>query len=180
MLQVLAEDTKLMDAFVVNSNRRRDAEKLLIATRIKLSGTVFDDWQIPQLLNHDFSDGQEYSILLEKVVVIPEPTLPPDGQDKLEWYAQCCFQSLGYDLEGAISWTQLLGDFLRVRAEDDTVIAMFVDFEKQEVIRLLRENFPRLLLVVLSETNALRYSQIYIELQDIDNNLKRMLVSIQK
>jgi hypothetical protein len=177
MIQVLAEDSSYRVSAELNSHNQRDAEKLLIATRIKLSGNAFDDWEIPQLLNHDFSAANDFSILLEKVVVVPEPPQPPDRANKPEWYAESCLISLGYDPDSALSSVDVFQDVLIRNANEDNVVAMFIAFEKQETIKILRQSFPRLLLVVLSEKNALRYSQIFIDLVDIDNLLTRMLVT---
>ena len=177
MIQVLAEDSASMDSAELNAHNQRDAEKLLIATRIKLSGNAFDDWQIPQLLNHDFSASKDFSILMEKVLVVPEPPAPPDKANKPEWYAESCLVSLGYDPDTPSSSVDVFQDVLIQNADEDTVVAMFITYEKVETIKILRQSFPRLLLVVLSEKNALRYSQIYIDLVDTDNLLKRMLGS---
>jgi hypothetical protein len=54
------------------------------------------------------------------------------------------------------------------------VAALFITKEFKETISVLKKHFPRLILVVLSATDADRYSSIYTEISFIDGNIDRI------
>ena len=157
--------------------RDRDlVEKLLVETFLRIANQPDAESGLLQLLDPNFKENPEASPIFGKLKVLSEPTNPPDHCTMKDWYAEKCLQALGHDLRQPDDWAAAFRNRLSRFAHHGVVVALFIAREKEVAIKVLRQEFPQLLLVVLAEKDIERYTQIYMELDDIDKALKYVLI----
>jgi hypothetical protein len=162
----------------------KDVERLLVLTRLKLTSQKIDGFDILQILNHDYREGEAQSPFFELVtpVIIPEPTFAPDGRSTTSHYASCILESLGIS-QPPTNFEASLNHELRERKEsegDGEVIALLLSDEASKNAQILREAFPLLLVIVLQRESVNRYSTILQDRHAIEQILKKILRSPQK
>ena len=162
----------------------KDVERLLVLTRLKLTSQKIDGFDILQILNHDYREGEAQSPFFELVtpVIIPEPTFAPDGRSTTSHYASCILESLGIS-QPPTNFEASLNHELRERKGsegDGEVIALLLSDEASKNAQILREAFPLLLVIVLQRESVNRYSTILQDRHAIEQILKKILRSPQK
>ena len=155
------------------------AEDLLISTWMQVSKQELEDWEILKLLHRDpnypVNKSERDSVLFRRVHVLSQPSgQRPTDMGLAEWYAECCICEYTGKLQKPASPIAEFNEFLAELAKRQAIAAMFITQEFQEGIDALTKHCPSLVLVILSATDASRYSSIYRELAFTDSNLARI------
>ena len=155
------------------------AEDMLISTWIQFSKQELEDWEILKLLHRDpnypVNKSERDSVLFRRVHVLSQPSgQRPTDMGLAEWYAECCICEYTGKLQKPASPIAEFNEFLAELAKRQAIAAMFITQEFQEGIDALTKHCPSLVLVILSATDASRYSSIYRELAFTDSNLARI------
>ena len=155
------------------------AEDLLISTWMQVSKQELEDWEILKLLHRDpnypVNKSERDSVLFRRVHVLSQPSgQRPTDMGLAEWYAECCICEYTGKLQKPASPIAEFNEFLAELAKRQAIAAMFITKEFQEGIDTLTKHCPSLVLVILSATDASRYSSIYRELAFTDSNLARI------
>ena len=155
------------------------AEDLLISTWMQVSKQELEDWEILKLLHRDpnypVNKSERDSVLFRRVHVLSQPSgQRPTDMGLAEWYAECCICEYTGKLQKPASSITEFNEFLAELAKRQAIAAMFITQEFQEGIDALTKHCPSLVLVILSATDASRYSSIYRELAFTDSNLARI------
>ena len=155
------------------------AEDLLISTWMQVSKQELEDWEILKLLHRDpnypVNKSERDSVLFRRVHVLSQPSgQRPTDMGLAEWYAECCICEYTGKLQKPASPIAEFNEFLAELAKRQAIAAMFITHEFQEGIDALTKHCPSLVLVILSATDASRYSSIYRELAFTDSNLARI------
>ena len=155
------------------------AEDLLISTWMQVSKQELEDWEILKLLHRDpnypVNKSERDSVLFRRVHVLSQPSgQRPTDMGLAEWYAECCICEYTGKLQKPASSIAEFNEFLAELAKRQAIAAMFITKEFQEGIDALTKHCPSLVLVILSATDASRYSSIYRELAFTDSNLARI------
>ena len=155
------------------------AEDLLISTWMQVSKQELEDWEILKLLHRDpnypVNKSERDSVLFRRVHVLSQPSgQRPTDMGLAEWYAECCICEYTGKLQKPASSITEFNEFLAELAKRQAIAAMFITHEFQEGIDALTKHCPSLVLVILSATDASRYSSIYRELAFTDSNLARI------
>jgi hypothetical protein len=155
------------------------AEDMLISTWMQVSKQELEDWEILKLLHRDpnypVNKSERDSVLFRRVHVLSQPSgQRPDDMGLAEWYAECCICEYTGKKQSPASPITVFNEFLAELAKRQAIAAMFITKEFQEGIDALTKHCPSLVLVVLSATDASRYSSIYRELAFTDSNLARI------
>ena len=155
------------------------AEDLLISTWMQVSKQELEDWEILKLLHRDpnypVNKSERDSVLFRRVHVLSQPSgQRPTDMGLAEWYAECCICEYTGKLQKPASPITEFNEFLAELAKRQAIAAMFITQEFQEGIDALTKHCPSLVLVILSATDASRYSSIYRELAFTDSNLARI------
>lgn len=184
MQEVLRSNPEIGSKVHLNTALPRDVERLLVLTRLKLSSNKSADFDIVQMLNHNYREGEAHSPFLEFVrpVIVPEPTFPPDGGMTTSHYARCILESLGIS-QPDTDFEASLNHELKERKGTDgdgEVIALLLSDESSKSAQILREAFPLLLVIVLKRQSATRYSTILQDRHAIEQNFNKMLRTRQK
>jgi hypothetical protein len=184
MQEVLRSDPEIGSTVQLSTALPKDVERLLMLTRLKLTSKKFEDFEIVQILNHDYREGEVHSPFFEFVtpVIIQEPTFPPDRTSTTSHYASCILESLGIS-QPPTDFEASLNHELRERKGlegDGEVIALLLSDEASKNAQILRDAFPLLLVIVLQRESVNRYSTILQDRHAIEQILKRILRSPQK
>ena len=155
------------------------AEDMLISTWMQVSKQELEDWEILKLLHRDpnypVNKSERDSVLFRRVHVLSQPSgQRPTDMALAEWYAECCICEYTGKLQKPASPIAEFNEFLAELAKRQAIAAMFITQEFQEGIDALTKHCPSLVLVILSATDASRYSSIYRELAFTDSNLARI------
>ncbi|MFZ4083149.1 MAG: hypothetical protein ACOYKN_18110 [Pirellula sp.] len=155
------------------------AEDMLISTWMQVSKQELEDWEILKLLHRDpnypVNKSERDSVLFRRVHVLSQPSgQRPDDMGLAEWYAECCICEYTGKIQKPASPIAEFNEFLAELAKRQAIAAMFITKEFQEGIDTLTKHCPSLVLVILSATDASRYSSIYRELAFTDSNLARI------
>ena len=155
------------------------AEDMLISTWMQVSKQELEDWEILKLLHRDpnypVNKSERDSVLFRRVHVLSQPSgQRPTDMGLAEWYAECCICEYTGKLQKPASPIAEFNEFLAELAKRQAIAAMFITQEFQEGIDVLTKHCPSLVLVILSATDASRYSSIYRELAFTDSNLARI------
>ena len=155
------------------------AEDMLISTWMQVSKQELEDWEILKLLHRDpnypVNKSERDSVLFRRVHVLSQPSgQRPTDMGLAEWYAECCICEYTGKLQKPASPITEFNEFLAELAKRQAIAAMFITQEFQEGIDALTKHCPSLVLVILSATDASRYSSIYRELAFTDSNLARI------
>ena len=155
------------------------AEDMLISTWMQVSKQELEDWEILKLLHRDpnypVNKSERDSVLFRRVHVLSQPSgQRPTDMGLAEWYAECCICEYTGKLQKPASPIAEFNEFLAELAKRQAIAAMFITQEFQEGIDALTKHCPSLVLVILSATDASRYSSIYRELAFTDSNLARI------
>ena len=155
------------------------AEDMLISTWMQVSKQELEDWEILKLLHRDpnypVNKSERDSVLFRRVHVLSQPSgQRPTDMGLAEWYAECCICEYTGKLQKPASPIAEFNEFLAELAKRQAIAAMFITKEFQEGIDALTKHCPSLVLVILSATDASRYSSIYRELAFTDSNLARI------
>ena len=155
------------------------AEDMLISTWMQVSKQELEDWEILKLLHRDpnypVNKSERDSVLFRRVHVLSQPSgQRPTDMSLAEWYAECCICEYTGKIQKPASPIAEFNEFLAELAKRQAIAAMFITKEFQEGIDALTKHCPSLVLVVLSATDASRYSSIYRELAFTDSNLARI------
>ena len=155
------------------------AEDMLISTWMQVSKQELEDWEILKLLHRDpnypVNKSERDSVLFRRVHVLSQPSgQRPTDMGLAEWYAECCICEYTGKLQKPASPIAEFNEFLAELAKRQAIAAMFITHEFQEGIDALTKHCPSLVLVILSATDASRYSSIYRELAFTDSNLARI------
>jgi hypothetical protein len=108
------------------------------------------------------------------VHVLSQPAVQPTGDALIQEYAQSCICEATGIPQNPDNPIKAFNDFLEELAEDQAIAALFITKEFTDTIGVLKKYFPRLILVILSTTDADRYSGIYREISFVDNNIARI------
>jgi len=155
------------------------AEDMLISTWMQVSKQELEDWEILKLLHRDpnypVNKSERDSVLFRRVHVLSQPSgQRPTDMGLAEWYAECCICEYTGKIQKPASPITEFNEFLAELAKRQAIAAMFITKEFQEGIDALTKHCPSLVLVILSATDASRYSSIYRELAFTDSNLARI------
>ena len=155
------------------------AEDMLISTWMQVSKQELEDWEILKLLHRDpnypVNKSERDSVLFRRVHVLSQPSgQRPTDMSLAEWYAECCICEYTGKIQKPASPIAEFNEFLAELAKRQAIAAMFITKEFQEGIDALTKHCPSLVLVILSATDASRYSSIYRELAFTDSNLARI------
>jgi hypothetical protein len=155
------------------------AEDMLISTWMQVSKQELEDWEILKLLHRDpnypVNKSERDSVLFRRVHVLSQPSgQRPTDMGLAEWYAECCICEYTGKKQSPASPIAVFNEFLAELAKRQAIAAMFITQEFQEGIDALTKHCPSLVLVILSATDASRYSSIYRELAFTDSNLARI------
>ena len=155
------------------------AEDMLISTWMQVSKQELEDWEILKLLHRDpnypVNKSERDSVLFRRVHVLSQPSgQRPTDMSLAEWYAECCICEYTGKIQKPASPIAEFNEFLAELAKRQAIAAMFITQEFQEGIDALTKHCPSLVLVILSATDASRYSSIYRELAFTDSNLARI------
>ncbi len=155
------------------------AEDMLISTWMQVSKQDLEDWEILKLLHRDpnypVNKSERDSVLFRRVHVLSQPSgQRPTDMGLAEWYAECCICEYTGKIQKPASPIAEFNEFLAELAKRQAIAAMFITKEFQEGIDALMKHCPSLVLVILSATDASRYSSIYRELAFTDSNLARI------
>jgi hypothetical protein len=155
------------------------AEDMLISTWMQVSKQELEDWEILKLLHRDpnypVNKSERDSVLFRRVHVLSQPSgQRPTDMGLAEWYAECCICEYTGKLQKPASPIAEFNEFLAELAKRQAIAAMFITKEFQEGIDTLTKHCPSLVLVILSATDASRYSSIYRELAFTESNLARI------
>ena len=155
------------------------AEDMLISTWMQVSKQELEDWEILKLLHRDpnypVNKSERDSVLFRRVHVLSQPSgQRPTDMGLAEWYAECCICEYTGKIQKPASPITEFNEFLAELAKRQAIAAMFITQEFQEGIDALTKHCPSLVLVILSATDASRYSSIYRELAFTDSNLARI------
>ena len=155
------------------------AEDMLISTWMQVSKQELEDWEILKLLHRDpnypVNKSERDSVLFRRVHVLSQPSgQRPTDMGLAEWYAECCICEYTGKIQKPASPIAEFNEFLAELAKRQAIAAMFITQEFQEGIDALTKHCPSLVLVILSATDASRYSSIYRELAFTDSNLARI------
>ena len=155
------------------------AEDLLISTWMQFSKQELEDWEILKLLHRDpnypVNKSERDSVLFRRVHVLSQPSgQRPTDMGLAEWYAECCICEYTGKIQKPTSPITEFNEFLAELAKRQAIAAMFITQEFQEGIDALTKHCPSLVLVILSATDASRYSSIYRELAFTDSNIARI------
>jgi hypothetical protein len=155
------------------------AEDMLISTWMQVSKQELEDWEILKLLHRDpnypVNKSERDSVLFRRVHVLSQPSgQRPTDMGLAEWYAECCICEYTGKIQKPASPITVFNEFLAELAKRQAIAAMFITKEFQEGIDALTKHCPSLVLVILSATDASRYSSIYRELAFTDSNLARI------
>lgn len=155
------------------------AEDMLISTWMQVSKQELEDWEILKLLHRDpnypVNKSERDSVLFRRVHVLSQPSgQRPTDMGLAEWYAECCICEYTGKIQKPASPITEFNEFLAELAKRQAIAAMFITQEFQEGIDALTKHCPSLVLVILSATDASRYSSIYRELAFTESNLARI------
>ena len=155
------------------------AEDMLISTWMQVSKQELEDWEILKLLHRDpnypVNKSERDSVLFRRVHVLSQPSgQRPTDMGLAEWYAECCICEYTGKIQKPTSPITEFNEFLAELAKRQAIAAMFITQEFQEGIDALTKHCPSLVLVILSATDASRYSSIYRELAFTDSNIARI------
>jgi len=155
------------------------AEDMLISTWMQVSKQELEDREILKLLHRDpnypVNKSERDSVLFRRVHVLSQPSgQRPTDMGLAEWYAECCICEYTGKIQKPASPITEFNEFLAELAKRQAIAAMFITKEFQEGIDTLTKHCPSLVLVILSATDASRYSSIYRELAFTDSNLARI------
>jgi hypothetical protein len=154
------------------------AEDMLISTWLQVTDQQLEDWEVLQLLHRDpnypINAKERKSVMFRRVHVLSQPAVQPTGDALIRKYAESCICEATGILQNPENPITVFNNFLEVLAEDHAIAALFITKEFTETIGVLKKYFPRLVLVILSTTDAERYSSIYREISFIDNNIARI------
>lgn len=155
------------------------AEDMLISTWMQVSKQELEDWEILKLLHRDpnypINKSERDSVLFRRVHLLSQPPgQRPSGMGLAEWYAECCICEYTGRSQKPTNPIAEFNAFLAQLAKRQAIAAMFITKEFQEGIIALKEHCPSLVLVILSASDASRYSSIYRELAFTDSNLARI------
>ena len=184
MQEILRSNPEIGSKVQLSTALPKDVQRLLILTRLKLTTKKFEDFEIVQMLNHDYREGEAHSPFFEFVtpVIVQEPTFPPDRTSTTSHYASCILESLGIS-QPPTDFEASLNHELRERKGlegDGEVIALLLSDEASKNAQILRDAFPLLLVIVLQRESVNRYSTILQDRHAIEQILKRILRSPQK
>jgi hypothetical protein len=184
MQEILRSNPEIGSKVQLSTALPKDVQRLLILTRLKLTTKKFEDFEIVQMLNHDYREGEVHSPFFEFVtpVIVQEPTFPPDRTSTTSHYASCILESLGIS-QPPTDFEASLNHELRERKGlegDGEVIALLLSDEASKNAQILRDAFPLLLVIVLQRESVNRYSTILQDRHAIEQILKRILRSPQK
>lgn len=182
MKEVLQSTPQSGSDFALNTTNSKDAEKLLVATRLKLTNRNINGLDFNQLLNNSYREGDRSTPMLDIIHVVPEPANVPDNVSTVDFYAKCILTDLNLD-QPETAWKESLNRELTVRKGrkgDGKVVAMMISQDKKTAIQVLRNSIPLLLVVVLPEKSVVRYSTVFNDRAGIEQILKRILRSPQK
>lgn len=182
MKEVLQSTPQSGSDFALNTTNSKDAEKLLVATRLRLTNRNINGLDFNQLLNNSYREGDRSTPMLDIIHVVPEPANVPDNVSTVDFYAKCILTDLNLD-QPETAWKESLNRELTVRKGrkgDGKVVAMMISQDKKTAIQVLRNSIPLLLVVVLPEKSVVRYSTVFNDRAGIEQILKRILRSPQK
>jgi hypothetical protein len=121
---------------------------------------------------------------ISKLFNLDQPTLPPQvrmlsqptvsnaSTPIAEWYANCCLQELMWRSGNTPDPVGTLNKIIKQDAEKGDVVAMFITNDQHDTIAELVKSFPQLILVVLSQSDAMRYSDIVSENSIFDGHIR--------
>lgn len=177
MMEVLQSTPESGSDLALNTTNPKDAEKLLVATRLKLTNRNINGLDFNQLLNNRYREGDRSTPMLDIIHVVPEPANVPDNVLMVDFYSKCILTDLNLD-QPETAWKESLNRELTVRKGrkgDGKVVAMMISQDKKTAIQVLRNSIPLLLLVVLPEKSVVRYSTVFNDRAAIEQILKRIL-----
>jgi hypothetical protein len=175
MRDVLGDSPKSRASVQFTTREQHAVEDLLRETWVRVSNIPCKDHELPSFMVKDGHNDFDIAILREKLKVLKEPTQKNDDKSNAEWYAEQICKSLGYEFQPN-NWRNWLNFRLDTFAQDSTVVVMFISQEYRIAIATLKEEFPRLLLLEVSDSDAERYYKVYTYLDDIDKSLANVLV----
>ncbi len=182
MKEVLQSTPQSGSDFALNTTNSKDAEKLLVATRLKLTNRDINGLDFNQLLNNSYREGDRSTPMLDIIHVVPEPKNVPDNESTVDFYAKCILTDLNSD-QPETAWKESLNRELTARKGrrgDGKVVAMMISQDKKTAIQVLRNSIPLLLVVVLPAKSIVRYSTVFNDRAAIEQILKSILRGPQK
>jgi hypothetical protein len=182
MKEVLLSTPQSGSDFALNTTNSKDAEKLLVATRLKLTNRNINGLDFNQLLNNNYREGDRSTPMLDIIHVVPEPKNVPDNESTVDFYAKCILTDLNLE-QPETAWKESLNRELTARKGrkgDGKVVAMMISQDKKTAIQVLRNSIPLLLVVVLPAKSIVRYSTVFNDRAAIEQILTRILRSPQK
>jgi hypothetical protein len=182
MKEVLQSTPQSGSDFALNTTNSKDAEKLLVATRLKLTNRDINGLDFNQLLNNSYREGDRSTPMLDIIHVVPEPKNVPDNESIVDFYAKCILTDLNLE-QPETAWKESLNRELTARKGrrgDGKVVAMMISQDKKTAIQVLRNSIPLLLVVVLPAKSIVRYSTVFNDRAAIEQILKSILRSPQK
>jgi hypothetical protein len=177
MREVLQSTPLTGSEFALNTTNSKDAEKLLVATRLKLTNRNINGLEFNQLLNFGYREGDPSMPMLDIIHVVPEPTNVPDNESTEDFYAKSILADLNL-VQPETAWKESLNHELNARKGrkgDGKVVAMMISQDKKTAIQVLRKEFPLLLVVVLPQKSVVRYSTVFNDRANIEFLLKKTI-----
>jgi hypothetical protein len=124
------------------------------------------NFDISQLFNLD------QPALPRQVCMLSQPTVPSASTPIADWYATCCLQELVWRTGNIPDPVKTLNKTIKQYVEQGRVVAMFTTNDQHDTIAELGKSFPQLILVVLSQSDAMRYSDIVSENSIFDGHIR--------
>jgi len=177
MKEVLRSNPQSGFDFSLNTTNSKDAEKLLVATRLKLTSRNINGLDFNQLLNNSYREGDPSPPMLNIIHVVPEPMNVPDNESTEDFYARSIMIDLNLE-QPETAWKESLNHELSARKGrkgDGKVVAMMISQDKKTAIQVLRNSFPLLLVVVLPPKSVVRYSTVFNDRAYIETLLQKIL-----
>jgi hypothetical protein len=185
--------TALEDAFLVSRKssqgasrpiqtaNKQFAEDLLISTWIQVSQRPLEKSEIYKLIHREPISGNPITdadrIVFATVRILSQPT-DPDNSSRLSiWFAKCCWQELMGTSVMPDDPIEAVNNDISQMAKLKAATAMFITKDRTEAIQELKNTFPQLVLIPLSETDAKRYSEILTEMSIIEKLISQICQS---
>lgn len=156
----------------IQTANKHFAEDLLISTWIQISQRSLEISEIYKLIHREPISGNPITdadrLVFATVRILSQPT-DPDTSSKLSvWFAKCCWQELmgtsvmPDDPIGAVN--NYIGRMAKLKA----ATAMYIAKDRSEAIQEIKNTFPQLVLIPLSDTDAKRYADISTEMSIVE------------
>jgi len=177
-MQAAWDKTEPEEGAELETSSKDFAEDLLISAWLQITNQKLEDWEVLKLLHRDpnypLNAKERKSVMFRRVHVLSQPAVQPTGDTIVYEYAKSCLCEVTGKDQNPTDPIKMFNLLLDKLEKTKAVAALFITKEFKETISVLKKHFPRLILVILSATDADRYSSIYTEISFIDGNIDRI------